>query len=37
MLIFYVKITMLSTKKLISFFEIVVKSVNSRDFGMKRI
>lgn len=29
--------TLLSTKKSISFFEIVVKSVNSRDFKVKRI
>ena len=29
--------TLLSTKKSISFFEIVVKSVNSRDFSSQRI
>ena len=31
------KASLLSTKKSISFFEIVVKSVNSRDFEVKRI
>ena len=31
------KRSLLSTKKSISFFEIVVKSVNSRDFEVKRI
>ena len=37
MIVIIIFTTLLSTKKSISFFEIVVKSVNSRDFSSQRI